>query len=558
MSDQKPTSSEPEASGSLAKSFADRLTFPDSKGKPNPSASTFTPGNFSWADDAETPTEEKAPAPKSSEPKSSKPTSSLPKAQTDGAADDSLEMAQKDGATTWMNGSEGLDEPEFDVNVKLADLQDDPNNPLYSVKSFEALELREELLRGLSVMGFHKPSKIQERALPLLLKNPPQNLIGQSQSGTGKTAAFVLNMLSRINLDIKQPQCLVLAPTRELAKQIAGVATIMGAFLKDKGLVVFEAVPQTLPPRGQQVEGQIVVGTPGTVMDLIQRKRQLDVRGIKVLTLDEADSMLDLSMGDQCKKVKNLLPKNHQVVLFSATFPPSVLQFGSLFAPNANQITLEVEKLTVKGIKQMYLDCNSEEEKYNALVKFYGLMTIASSIIFVARRDTAAEIERRMTAEGHKVASLSGALEGVERDAVFQRFRNGDAKVLITTNVLSRGIDVQTVTMVINYDIPETYAEGGPGQQHRGGPRPDYETYLHRIGRTGRFGRTGVALSFVSGKRSWDQLMEICKHFGVEPTKLDTADWDHVERTLKAIMKNSRNALPLQQSAAVAEEGMGD
>ncbi|KAK5124691.1 hypothetical protein LTR85_001404 [Meristemomyces frigidus] len=537
MSDQKPTPSGPEASTGLAKSFADRLTFPaDTKAKPNPTASTFTPAaKFDWADEAETPTEEK----------SKEPTRSLPRAQTDGAADSSLEMAQTDGATTWMNGSAGLDEPEFDVNVKLADLQDDPNNPLYSVKSFEELKLREELLRGLSVMGFHKPSKIQERALPLLLKNPPQNLIGQSQSGTGKTAAFVLNMLSRIDLNTKQPQCLVLAPTRELAKQIAGVAKIMGTFLVDKGLEVFEAVPQSLPPRGVQVQGQIIVGTPGTVMDLIQRKRQLNVRGIKVLTLDEADNMLDLQgMGDQCKRVKMLLPKDHQVVLFSATFPPMVLDFAGLFAPNANQITLEVENLTVKGIKQMYLDCNSDQEKYEALVKFYGLMTIASSIIFVHRRDTAAEIERRMTAEGHKVASLTGALEGAQRDEVFARFRNGDAKVLITTNVLARGIDVQTVTMVINYDIPETVDH-----------QPDYETYLHRIGRTGRFGRTGAALSFVSSKRSWDQLMTICKHFGVEPTKLDTSDWDHVEKMLKGIMKNARNVVP---QAAGPEAAMDD
>jgi ATP-dependent RNA helicase DDX19/DBP5 len=294
--------------------------------------------------------------------------------------------------------------------------------------------------------------------------------------------------------------------------------------------------------KGKQYQGQIIVGTPGTVMDMIKR-RQLDPKGIKVLTLDEADNMLDINgMADQCKRVKMGLPKNVQTVLFSATFPPAVLNFAGIFAPNANQLTLEVEKLTVKGIKQMYLDCNSDEDKYNALVKFYGLMTIASSIIFVKRRDTAAEIEKRMTAEGHRVASLTGALEGAARDEVFQKFRNGEAKVLITTNVLSRGIDVQTVTMVINYDIPETVDR-----------KPDYETYLHRIGRTGRFGRTGAALSFVHDRKSWQDLMAICKHFGVEPTKLDTSDWDEVERMLKTIMKNSRNVLPA--GADVGMEG---
>lgn len=242
--------------------------------------------------------------------------------------------------------------------------------------------------------------------------------------------------------------------------------------------------------------------------------------------------MLDMQgMGDQCIRTKRFLPQTAQIVLFSATFPDQVLAFAEQFAPGANQITLEVEKLTVKGIKQMYLDCNSDEEKYNALVKFYGLMTIASSIIFVRKRETAAMLEQRMTAEGHAVASLSGALEGAERDEVFNRFRSGHAKVLITTNVLARGIDVQTVTMVINYDIPT---------DQRG--NPDYETYLHRIGRTGRFGRTGAALSFVHDRKSWQQLMDICKHFQVEPTKLDTSDWDEVEKMLKLVMRNARNA----------------
>lgn len=388
-----------------------------------------------------------------------------------------------------------------------------------------------KLREGIKLSNYHKPSKIQERALPLLLMNPAKNLIGQSQSGTGKTAAFNINMLVRIDLSTKKPQCLALAPTRELAKQIAHSAAVLGAMMEDDGLTIGEAIPNR-ENRGKPIEGQIIVGTPGTVLEAIKR-RQLDTKNIKVLTLDEADNMLDLQgMGDQCKRVKREMPKSAQIVLFSATFPEQVLDFASTFAPNANKITLQVEQLTVKGIKQMYLDCNNDEEKYRALLKFYSLMTISSSIIFVKRRDTATEIERRMTADGHKVAALSGALDGEARDQVFSRFRSGEAKVLITTNVLARGIDVQTVTMVINYDVPDL-----PGGQ------PDYETYLHRIGRTGRFGRTGAALTFVHDRRSWGQLMDICQHFGVEPTKLDTGDWDKVEKMLKAVMKNSRNVM---------------
>jgi ATP-dependent RNA helicase DDX19/DBP5 len=254
-----------DASG-IAKSFEERLTFPDQKPEE---------GKTSWADDVE---------------------ESVNTDTTKAKDATSLDDAQKDGANTFLNGS-GLDEPAFDVKVTLADLQADPNDPLYSIQSFKDLQLSDELLRALSVNNFHKPSKIQERALPLLMKNPPQNFIGQSQSGTGKTAAFTLNMLSRIDLTNQQPQCLVLAPTRELARQIASNCQMLGVFLEEKGLKIGEAIPNQAN-RGQQITGQIIVGTPGTVFDMIKR-RQLDTRNIKVLTLDEADNMLG-QYADRC------------------------------------------------------------------------------------------------------------------------------------------------------------------------------------------------------------------------------------------------------------------
>ena len=186
--------------------------------------------------------------------------------------------------------------------VKLSDMQADPNNPLYSVKSFEELGLPAPLLKGISAMNFRKPSKIQERALPLLLGKKAANFIGQSQSGTGKTAAFTLNMLGRIDISKKQPQALVLAPSRELARQIMGVVQTMGQFME--GLEVAQAIPDP-SKRGQRVSGQIVVGTPGTVTDLA-RRRQLDLSMVQILVLDEADNMLDQQgMGDQCVRVKS-------------------------------------------------------------------------------------------------------------------------------------------------------------------------------------------------------------------------------------------------------------
>lgn len=260
-----------------------------------------------------------------------------------------------------------------------------------------------------------------------------------------------------------------------------------------------------------------------------------------------------------------LTRKDLQVVLFSATFPQAVVQFASKFAPNANEMTLKHEDLTVEGIKQIYLDCDSEEDKFEVLVRFYGLLTIGSSIIFVKvhirilhtsshftvadkysrqTRDTAAKLEQRMTSEGHKVVSLSGGLDGATRDTIIDSFRMGHAKVLITTNVLARGIDVQSVSMVINYDVPMQ-----PNAMTRRF-EPDPQTYLHRIGRTGRFGRVGVAVTFVSNRQEWEALMIIQNYFGSEILKVSTSDWDELEETVTRIIKSSRSGDNFKDGAA--------
>ena len=237
-----------------------------------------------------------------------------------------------------------------------------------------------------------------------------------------------------------------------------------------------------------------------------------------------------------------MLPKSLQIVLFSATFPDNVVQYASQFAPGANQMTLKHEELTVDGIRQIYLDCDSESAKYDALVKFYGLLTIGSSIIFVRTRETAMAIEQRMTKEGHKVVSLTGGYEGAQRDSIIDAFRKGTAKVLITTNVLARGIDVQSVSMVVNYDVPEKF-------MGRGQSEPDPQTYLHRIGRTGRFGRVGVAVTFISNRKEWENLMKISAYFQVEITAVSTDDWDELEETVTKIIKSSRAGSNFQGGA---------
>ncbi|KIK66647.1 hypothetical protein GYMLUDRAFT_218077 [Collybiopsis luxurians FD-317 M1] len=421
----------------------------------------------------------------------------------------------------------------FEVSVTLADQQADSSSPLFSVKTFEELGLHQDLLKGIYDMGFSKPSKIQERALPLLLSSPPTNMIGQSQSGTGKTAAFVLTMLSRVDFSINAPQALCLAPSRELARQIMSVIVQMGKYTP---VQTEYAIKDNLPKNATRVTAHIIVGTPGTMIDLLRRK-VIDVRNVKVFVLDEADNMLDQDgLGDQTLRVKNLLPKSPQVqiILFSATFPDHVRTFASKFAPNANKIELQREELSVDSIRQFYMDCRDEEHKYDILVALYTLLTIGQSIIFCQHRHTADRISARMTAEGHHVASLHGAKDAAERDQIIDRFREGKEKVLITTNVIARGIDIMQVNMVVNYDLPLMNERNNARADDI---RPDVETYIHRIGRTGRFGRKGISVNFVHDRKTWLQMEEIEKQTGKKITRIETNDIDVMEEKMRKAMK---------------------
>ncbi|PNY21680.1 ATP-dependent RNA helicase DBP5 [Tolypocladium capitatum] len=445
------------------------------------------------------------------------------------AADSTVEdAAQLDGTVEVLGGS-GLQEPEWDVEVSLSELQNNEATPFHSATTWQELGLSDSILKGLLALNFLKPSKVQGKSLPLMLSDPPRNMLAQSQSGTGKTAAFVTAILSRVDFSKpQQPQALVLAPSRELARQIEGVVAVIGRFIEN--LKVAAAIPGALP-RNEPVRASVIVGTPGTVMDTVRRK-QLDVSKLRVLVLDEADNMLDQQgLGDQCMRVKSMLPREIQTLLFSATFPDKVNNYAGKFAPNAHTLKLQRGELTVKGISQMFIDCPDNNNRYEVLCKLYGLMTIGQSVIFVKTRESANEIQRRMVADGHKVSALHAAFDGNERDELLAKFRTGENKVLIATNVLARGIDVSSVSMVINYDIP---------MKGRGDTEPDAETYLHRIGRTGRFGRIGVSISFVYDKKSFDALSQIATTFGIDLVHLDTEDWDDAEAKVKEVIKKNR------------------
>lgn len=422
-----------------------------------------------------------------------------------------------------QQGNTNLIKSEYEVKVELADLGTNHDSPLISVKSFEDLGLSQELLKGLYTMKFQKPSKIQETALPLLLHNPPKNMIAQSQSGTGKTAAFSLTMLSRVDPNLNMTQAICLAPARELARQTLDVIQEMGKFTKiSSQLIVPDAYEKNKP-----INAQIIVGTPGTVLDLM-RKKMIQLGKVKVFVLDEADNMLDKQgLGDQCIRVKKFLPKEAQLVLFSATFDDGVRNYARRVVPNANSLELQKNEVNVTAIKQLFMDCNDENHKYQILCDLYGLLTIGSSIIFVQTKQTANLLYAKLKQEGHQVSILHGDLQSSDRDKLIDDFRSGKSKVLITTNVLARGIDIPTVSMVVNYDLP--ILPNG---------KADPSTYIHRIGRTGRFGRTGVAISFIHDRKSFDILSSIQKYFGdIEITKVPTDDIDEMEKIVKKVLK---------------------
>ncbi|KAJ6637493.1 DEAD-box helicase Dbp80 [Pseudolycoriella hygida] len=393
----------------------------------------------------------------------------------------------------------------------------DPNNPLYSVKTFEALKLHPDLLRGVYAMGFNVPSKIQETTLPILLANPPTNLIAQSQSGTGKTAAFVLAMLSRVDTSKNFVQALCLSPTYELAIQTGEVAAKMSQYRKDIQLRF--AVRGEEAPKDTKLTEHIVIGTPGKVLDWGVKFKVFDMKKITVFVLDEADLMI-ATQGhqDQCHRIHKQLSNKCQMMFFSATYGQEVMEFAELIVPNPTILRLKREQESLENIKQYYVRCANHEAKYAAITNIYGGISIGQAIIFCHTRKTCSWLSAKMSQDGHSVAILSGDLNVEQRIAVLDRFRAGLEKVLITTNVLSRGIDVEQVTIVVNFDMPKD-----------GENKADCDTYLHRIGRTGRFGKSGIAVNLIDSEESMTICKDIERHFNKPILKIDTDNPEEIE-----------------------------
>ncbi|KAF8646371.1 hypothetical protein AX16_007237 [Volvariella volvacea WC 439] len=346
------------------------------------------------------------------------------------------------------------------------------------VSTFDELGLKEDLLRGIYAYNFEKPSAIQQRAIKPITEG--RDVIAQAQSGTGKTATFSISILQSIDVTQRETQALVLSPTRELATQIQSVVLALGDYMNVQCHACIGGTSIGEDIRKLEYGQHVVSGTPGRVFDMI-RRRSLRTRNIKMLVLDEADELLNKGFKDQIYEVYRYLPPATQVVLLSATLPYDVLEMTTKFMTDPVRILVKRDELTLEGIKQFFVAVEKEDWKFDTLCDLYDTLTITQAVIFCNTRRKVDWLTEKMRASNFTVSSMHGEMVQKERDAIMAEFRAGTSRVLITTDVWARGIDVQQVSLVINYDLPA-----------------NRENYIHRIGRSGRFGRKGVAINFVT------------------------------------------------------------
>lgn len=346
------------------------------------------------------------------------------------------------------------------------------------VDNFDEMNLKEELLRGIYGYGFEKPSAIQQRAILPCIKG--HDVIAQAQSGTGKTATFSISILQQIDTSLNECQALILAPTRELAQQIQKVVIALGDFMKADCHACIGGTNVRDDMRKLDTGSHVVVGTPGRVYDMIARK-SLRTQFIKIFVLDEADEMLSRGFKDQIKEVFKFLEEDIQVILLSATMPEDVLDVSTHFMRNPVRILVQEEELTLEGIKQFYVNVTKEEWKFDTLCDLYDTLSITQAVIFCNTRRKVEWLTENMRLKTFTVSAMHGEMDQRQRELIMRQFRSGSSRVLITTDLLARGIDVQQVSLVINYDLPS-----------------NRENYIHRIGRSGRFGRKGVAINFIT------------------------------------------------------------
>lgn len=358
----------------------------------------------------------------------------------------------------------------------------------YSILNFNELELDEQLIRATKEMGFETASPIQEKAIPAALSG--LDLVGQAQTGTGKTAAFALPMLSRMDPENRNVQGLVLCPTRELAIQVSDEVRKLARYMHGiKTLAVYGGQDINRQIRAMKGGVTIIIGTPGRIMDHM-RRRTLKLDHLKIITLDEADEMLNMGFREDIETILKETPETRQTLLFSATMPKPIMDIARTYQKNAKIIKVIKKELTVNNIGQTYYRIRPHQ-RTEALCRLFDVYQPKLSVVFRNTKKGVDDLVEELQARGYSAEALHGDLKQIQRDRVMNSFRKGITDILVATDVAARGIDVDDVDAVFNYELPQ-----------------DDEYYVHRIGRTGRAGRKGLAFSFVSG-RDYSHLKSI-------------------------------------------------
>jgi len=379
---------------------------------------------------------------------------------------------------------------------------------IVSYESFDDMSLKDDILRGIYSFGFEKPSAIQKVAI--LPVSEGKDVIAQAQSGTGKTGAFTIGMLQRIDPSIPHIQAIVVLPTRELADQVHMVVTSIGAHSGIKTVLAIGGERGMEQVRLITEGAHILIGTPGRLFDLITNRVGVQaVANLKMMVIDEADEMLSEGFQDQIREIFQKIPQSAQVCLFSATLGNDVLALTSRFMRDPVKILVKQDELTLDGIQQYYIPMR-EQDKTPVLLDLYETMSITQCMIYCNSRTRVEELAETLRKNRFTVGAIHGQMTWDERNSVMKDFRTGRIRVLISTDLLARGIDVQQVSIVINYDIPR-----------------EIPKYLHRIGRSGRYGRKGLGINFVT-EQTWEQLRLIQDYYRTEIMDMPTDFMKHL------------------------------
>lgn len=416
-----------------------------------------------------------------------------------GFADSGSGFASTDSATGVTDSGSGFASTSADSAAGVAD---SASASYPEFKEWEDLdEIPPNLLRGIYAYGFEKPSNIQQKSILSIIQK--RDVIAQAQSGTGKTGAFTVAALQSIDVTKAKTQALILAPTRELAKQIYDVISSIGSMMTGLTLRLLVGGTSTADDATdlRKSAPHIIVGCPGRVFDMI-RRNHIQASNVHMLVLDEADEMLSAGFNDQIYNIFQFMPSDIQVVLFSATMPPELYTLTEKFMRSPVNIQVKAEQLTLEGIQQHYVALDDDVQKYLTLKDLFKTISVSQCIIFCNSTKRVADLHEAMLFDGFPVCCIHSGMEKGDRDKAYQDFKAGVHRVLISSNVTARGIDIQQVSTVINFDMPQ-----------------DVHIYLHRIGRSGRWGRKGVGINFVT-RRDMRIKKEIEMYYGTIITEL--------------------------------------